>query len=66
MALTRYSASFAADKARRFRHLMMVGGWIELVGGFLDRVWFATRLAAFIASGEMAVAYFMMHAPKVL
>jgi len=40
----------------------LVGAWIELAGGFLVAFGFLTRLAAFICSGEMAVAYFMMHA----
>src|ERR1700726_5317299 len=43
--------------------LGQVGGWIELVCGLLIAVGLVTRFAAFIASGEMAVAYFMMHAP---
>src|SRR5207237_10159086 len=42
--------------------LMLVGGWIELVGGFLIAFGLLTRLAAFISSGEMAVGYFMVHA----
>ncbi|MBV9010183.1 MAG: DoxX family protein [Verrucomicrobia bacterium] len=42
--------------------LMLVGGWIELVCGFLIAFGLITRIAAFIASGEMAVAYFMVHA----
>ncbi|HEY4283525.1 MAG TPA: DoxX family protein [Chthoniobacterales bacterium] len=42
--------------------LMLVGGWIELVAGFLIAFGFLTRIAAFVASGEMAVAYFMVHA----
>jgi putative oxidoreductase len=37
-------------------------GVIELVAGFCILIGFGTRLAAFIASGEMAVAYFWMHA----
>ena len=41
--------------------LGIVGAWIELAGGFLIAFGFLTRVAAFIASGEMAVAYFMMH-----
>ena len=40
----------------------MLGAWIELAGGLLVALGFLTRIAAFIASGEMAVAYFMMHA----
>jgi putative oxidoreductase len=43
--------------------LMIVGGWIELVAGILILVGLFAGIAAFIASGEMAVAYFMFHAP---
>jgi putative oxidoreductase len=39
-------------------------GVIELVGGLLIAVGLLTSIAAFIASGEMAVAYFQAHAPK--
>lgn len=39
-------------------------GCIELVGGFLIALGLFTRPAAFIASGTMAVAYFMVHAPQ--
>ena len=38
-------------------------GVIETVGGLLIMVGFLTRYAAFISSGEMAVAYFMVHQP---
>lgn len=37
-------------------------GIIELVAGLLIIIGLFTKLAAFIASGEMAVAYFWMHA----
>jgi len=37
------------------------GGLIELFAGLLVMVGFQTRLAAFLASGEMAVAYFQFH-----
>jgi putative oxidoreductase len=37
------------------------GGIIELVGGLMVLVGFRTRFAAFICSGEMAVAYFQFH-----
>lgn len=43
--------------------LLMVGGVIELVCGLLIMIGLLTSLAAFIASGEMAVAYFMAHFP---
>lgn len=42
--------------------LILIGGWLELVCGFLIAFGLLTRIAAFVASGEMAVAYFMMHA----
>ena len=41
--------------------IIQIGGWIQLVGGFLIAFGLFTRLAAFILSGEMAVAYFMFH-----
>ena len=37
---------------------------IELVGGVLLTLGLFTRLAALIMSGEMAVGYFLVHAPK--
>jgi putative oxidoreductase len=43
--------------------MMLVAGVIELVGGLLILVGFQTRIAAFIASGTMAVAYWIGHAP---
>jgi putative oxidoreductase len=39
-------------------------GVIELVAGALIAIGLFTRPAAFVASGTMAVAYFMAHAPK--
>jgi putative oxidoreductase len=44
--------------------LMGAAGVIELVGGLLIAVGLFTRVAAFLASGEMAVAYFMAHFPQ--
>lgn len=43
--------------------LVVAGGTIELVGGFLIMTGLLTRWAAFIASGEMAVAYWVAHVP---
>jgi putative oxidoreductase len=43
--------------------LMMLAGVIEFVGGMLIAVGLLTGYAAFIASGQMAVAYFTRHAP---
>jgi putative oxidoreductase len=44
--------------------LPLAAGWIELVTGLLIVIGLFTGVAAFIASGEMAVAYFMAHAPN--
>jgi putative oxidoreductase len=41
--------------------MMIAAGIIELVCGLMIAVGLLTGLAAFIASGEMAVAYFMAH-----
>jgi DoxX len=43
--------------------LAWFSGAIELAGGALAAVGLFTRAAAFIMSGEMAVGYFMAHAP---
>lgn len=40
---------------------LWIGGVIELVGGILIMLGFQTRWAAFICSGQMAVAYFQFH-----
>jgi putative oxidoreductase len=40
-----------------------VGGVIELVTGVLILIGFLTHIAGFLASGEMAFAYFMVHFP---
>jgi len=42
--------------------LTTVGGWIELICGILIAIGLLTRVSAFLASGTMAVAYFMAHA----
>jgi putative oxidoreductase len=46
--------------------LMWFGGVIELVGGALVALGVRTSIAAFVCSGQMAVAYFMFHQPKGL
>ena len=46
--------------------LPWISGVIELVCGGLVLIGLLTTIAAFIASGEMAVAYFMVHAPRGL
>ena len=44
--------------------MILASAVIELVAGALIALGLFTRLAAFIASGEMAVAYFIGHASK--
>ena len=44
--------------------MMMAAGAIELVGGALIALGLFSRIAAFICSGEMAVAYFIAHFPR--
>jgi putative oxidoreductase len=41
-----------------------IAGVLELVGGALITIGLGTRIVAFILSGEMAVAYWMVHAPQ--
>jgi putative oxidoreductase len=41
--------------------LMLAAGIIEFGGGLLIAIGLATSIAAIVASGEMAVAYFMAH-----
>ncbi len=41
-----------------------LAGIIELVGGLMIALGLFASIAAFIASGEMAVAYFQAHAPR--
>jgi putative oxidoreductase len=44
--------------------LMGIQGVLELLGGFLILIGLFTRPVAFVLAGDMAVAYFMAHAPK--
>jgi putative oxidoreductase len=44
--------------------LMGLAGLIELFGGLLIMVGWLTGYVAFIASGQMAAAYFMGHSPR--
>jgi len=47
-------------------HILIVGGSVELFGGLLVMLGLWTRYAAFIASGEMAYAYWTSHGPGAL
>ena len=44
--------------------LIGLAGILEAAGGFLLLIGLFTRPVAFLLSGEMAVAYFMAHAPQ--
>jgi putative oxidoreductase len=63
--LTKYFG-FPGPQPHGFAMMSLAGaaGAIELVGGALVTIGLFTRIAAFIMSGEMAVAYFMAHAPR--
>ena len=43
--------------------MLLASGIIELVGGALVALGLFSRIAAFLCSGQMAVAYFMVHFP---
>lgn len=42
---------------------LLASAWIEAATGTLVLLGLWTRIAAFLASGEMAVGYFALHAP---
>lgn len=44
--------------------LIVTAGVIELIAGTLIVLGLFTRIAAFVSSGQMAVAYFYAHAPN--
>lgn len=50
--------------APEFLSLSGFGGALELIGGALLVLGLFTRPVAFILSGEMAIAYWMSHAPR--
>ena len=56
----------AAPGQQELLSLMGIGAVIEVAAGTLITLGLFTRVAAFIASGEMAVAYWMFHAPQSL
>lgn len=41
--------------------MLLAAAWIEVVGGGLIALGLFTRIAAFVCSGQMAVAYFVAH-----
>ena len=44
--------------------ILLAAAWLAVTGGGLIALGLFTRAAAFICSGQMAVAYFMAHAPQ--
>lgn len=62
MKLLSFPAPFPSPVALYSR--IGLAGVLELVGGTLLLLGLFTRPVAFILSGEMAVAYFMVHAPR--
>ncbi len=47
-------------------NILWLGALLEIIGGSLLLIGFFSRPVAFLLSGEMAVAYWMFHAPKSL
>jgi putative oxidoreductase len=58
------AAAAATAAAQGLPPIIMGAGWIEIVGGLLIALGLFARAAAFVCSGEMAVAYFMAHAVR--
>jgi len=56
--------SFPVEFPMSLKPLLMAAGTIELLGGILIMLGLWTRPSAFICSGTMAVAYWMVHFPK--
>lgn len=54
----------ASEFSPAMASLPWIAGLIEIVGGILVLIGLYTRPAAFIMSGQMAVAYWMAHAPQ--
>ena len=44
--------------------ILVVAAWLEIAGGGLLALGLFTQPVAFLLSGEMAVAYFLAHAPR--
>ena len=53
----------AAPGQQAYFSFLWVAGLIETVGGWLLLVGLFTRATAFVLAGEMAVGYFIVHAP---
>ena len=62
--LPKLFGGFGRDAPAELMSQMGAAGVIEVVGGALIALGLFTSPVAFIASGEMAVAYFQAHAPR--
>ncbi len=52
------------EEPKELFSMMGFAGVVELVGGILIMIGLIGSIAAFICSGQMAVAFFMAHAPQ--
>ena len=59
-----FSAACESRAGAALLSLLGLQGLIELVGGILIVIGLFTRSVAFILAGDMAIAYFMAHAPR--
>lgn len=64
MKLFRFPPSERFGDAPETGSLIWFAGVLEVFGGALLAAGLGTRVVAFILSGQMAVAYFMAHAPQ--
>ena len=62
--LPKLLGGFGRDAPATFMSQMWFAGVIEVFGGAAIALGLFTSVVAFIASGEMAVAYFQAHAPR--
>ena len=62
--LPKLVGGFGPAPAAEFLSQMWFAGVIEVFGGAFIALGLVTRVVAFIASGEMAVAYFQAHVPR--
>ena len=58
------SAAMAAAIPPNFVPIIMAAGVIELVGGALLVLGLFTRITAFVCSGQMAIAYWLVHVTR--
>lgn len=62
--LPKLFGGFGRDAPVELMSQMGAAGLIEVIGGLLIAVGLFASPVAFLASGEMAVAYFQAHAPR--